>query len=65
MNKALSCECKCKFDERKCNSNQWWSNDKCRCKCKKHEICERDYIWNPSTCISEDRKYLAIRLMKL
>ena len=37
MNKALSCECKCKFDERKCNSNQWWSIDKCRCECKKHK----------------------------
>ena len=27
--KYISCECKCKFDEeRKCNSNQWWNNDK-------------------------------------
>ena len=23
------CECKCKFDGRKCNSNQLWNNDKC------------------------------------
>ena len=22
-------------------------------------ICEKDYIWNPSTCICENRKYLA------
>ena len=21
--------------EKKCNSNQWWNNDKCRCECKK------------------------------
>ena len=21
----ISCKCKCKFDERKCNSNQWWN----------------------------------------
>ena len=27
--KHISCECKGKFDERKCNSNQWWNNDKC------------------------------------
>ena len=29
--KHISCECKCKFDRIKCNSNQWWNNDKCRC----------------------------------
>ena len=27
--KDISCECKCKFDRRKCNSNQKWNNDKC------------------------------------
>ena len=30
----ISCECKRKFDERKCNSDQWWNNDKCRCESK-------------------------------
>ena len=25
----LSWECKCKFDIRKCNSNQKWNYDKC------------------------------------
>ena len=25
----ISCECKCRFDGRKCNSNQRWNNDKC------------------------------------
>ena len=29
--KHISCECNCKFDETKSNSNQWWNNDKCRC----------------------------------
>ena len=56
--KHISCKCKCKFDERKCNSNQRWNNDKCRCDCKKH-ICEKYYIWHPSTCICENGKYLA------
>ena len=23
----ISCKYKCKFDGRKCNSNQWWNND--------------------------------------
>ena len=27
--KHISCECKCKFDGTKCNSNQWWNNNKC------------------------------------
>ena len=27
--KHISCKCKCKFDGRKCNSDQSWNNDKC------------------------------------
>ena len=27
----IFCECECKFDERKCNSNQKWNIDECRC----------------------------------
>ena len=30
-----------------------------RCECKKHYICEKDYVWNPSACICEKGKYLA------
>ena len=29
LTKHISCEWKYKFDERKCNSDQWWNNDKC------------------------------------
>ena len=29
--KQISCKCKCNFDGRKCNLNQNWNNDKCRC----------------------------------
>ena len=42
--KYISWECKCKFDGRKCNSDQWWNNDKCRCECKKHHTCEKNYV---------------------
>ena len=56
--KGISWECKCKFDGRICNSYQKWNNDKFRCECKKHLICEKDYIWNPATCSREDGKYL-------
>ena len=27
--KHNSCECKCKLDGTKCNSNQWSNNDEC------------------------------------
>ena len=57
--KHISHECKCKFDSKKCNSNQKWNNDKCHCECKSvevHHVCKKDYIWNPATC---SFKYLA------
>ena len=40
--KYISRKCKCKFDERKRNSDQWWNNDKCRCECKKHHLHQKD-----------------------
>ena len=45
---------------KKCNSYQWWSNDKCLCECEKCHACEKDYIWNPATCSCQNGKYLAI-----
>ena len=29
LTKHISCKEECKFDIRKCNSNQLWKNDKC------------------------------------
>ena len=26
--------------------------------CKKHQICDKNYIWNPATCICKNGKYL-------
>ena len=44
----ISCECKCKFNGTKCNSNQWWNNTKCQCECKKGSVfCV--YIFNFTT----------------
>ena len=51
-------ECKCKFDGKNCKSDQWWNNDKCQCECKKHRVCEKDYVWNPATFSCENGKYL-------
>ena len=56
--KDILCECKCKFDWRKCYSNQKWNNDKCWCECKKHYTYEKDYIWNPAICCCKNGEYL-------
>ena len=32
--KYISCKCKCKFDSKKCNSDQKLKNSKCQCECK-------------------------------
>ena len=55
----ISCECKCKFYGRKCNSDQRWNKKKCRCECKKHHVCKKDYVWNPATWNCENGQYLA------
>ena len=52
--KHTSCEYKSKVDGTKCNSNQWWNDDKCGCQYKAHYICEKEYVWNPCTCICEN-----------
>ena len=59
LTKHASCKCKCKFDGKKCNSNQWLNNDKCRRDCRKIHLCEKDYAWNPATCNCEKGIYLA------
>ena len=59
LTKHISCECKCRFDRKKCNSDQGWNNNKCQGECKKCDVCEEDYIWNPATCSCESGKYLA------
>ena len=56
LTKHISCECKCKLDETKCNSHQWWNNDKCQCKCKKYYLCAKENVWNPGTCNCENGK---------
>ena len=58
MNRNVNCN-KCKFDGRKCNSNEKSNNNKCWGECKKYNICEKDYIWTPATCSCKNGKYLA------
>ena len=54
----MSCECKCRFDEKKGNSDQWWNKDKCLCEYKKGHGCEEDYTCNPATCSCQNGKCL-------
>ena len=42
LTKNISCDC-----------NQWWNSNKCRCECKKRHACEKNYVLNAATCISE------------
>ena len=58
MTKHISCDCKCKFNSSTYNSKQQWNNKTCQCECKNYHKCEKDYSWNPITCISENSKYL-------
>ena len=59
LTKHIWCKCKCKFDGKKCKSDQWWNNNKCRCECKKLHECEKDYVWNPARIRYENGKYWA------
>ena len=56
--KFISCECYCKIDEKKGNSNQKLNNDKCWYECKKHHIWKRLYLESCS-CSCKIGKYLA------
>ena len=68
LTKHISCECECKLDGRKCNSNQKWNNSKCKHACKnpkEHNACKKDYIWNPATCSCENGKYVGSIIVDL
>ena len=45
--KHISCNCKCKFNSAKCNSNKKWNKKTCQCESKNYHICKRNCIWNP------------------
>ena len=56
--KYISCDYKFKFSSTTCNLNQKLNNNKCQCDCKKYYTSKKCYIWNPSTCICENSRYL-------
>ena len=58
MTEHISCDCKCKFNSTKCNSNQKQNNKTYQCECKTIITYENDYSWNPRICICENSKCL-------
>ena len=38
LTKHISCKFECKFGGKKCNSNEKWNNNKCRCESKNPNI---------------------------
>ena len=58
LREHISCNCKCKFNSTICNSKQTQNNSSSQSECKSYRKCKKDYRWNPSTCIYENRKYL-------
>ena len=58
MSKPMSCDWKCKFNSKACNSDQKCNNETCQCDCKNYRNCKKIYSWNPIICICERSKYL-------
>ena len=58
MTEHISCDCKCKFNSRTCNSKQKWNNKTFQCEYKNYHKCEKDYSWNPSTGTCENSRFL-------
>ena len=57
LTKHISCNCECKFDGIKCNSNWKNNNDKVGVSAKikkKYNVYEKNYVWNPVTCSSKN-----------
>ena len=59
LTKHISCKCKCKFNVKHVIQINGGITINVDVSVKKHYVCEKDYIWNPSTCSCENRKYLA------
>ena len=53
MAEYISWDCKCKFNNTICNSNQKWNYKTCQCEFNNYRKYKKDYSWNPSTCICE------------
>ena len=53
------CKCECRLDENVSSNKQCWNKNKRRSECKElsdNGVCEKDFIWNPSSCEWECNK---------
>ena len=41
MTNHISCDFRCKFNSKICNSNQKWNNKTCQCECKNYHQCNK------------------------
>ena len=57
LTKHIWCKFRCRFDGKKCNSNQWWNND-VDVIVKKFMYVKK-IVWNLATCNCENWKHLA------
>ena len=59
-----TCKCVCRLTSAVCNDRQECNKNKCRCKCEEDLInklvCDKGYMWNPSTCSCECDRYCEI-----
>ena len=66
LTKHKSYKCTCKFDGRKCNSNQKWNKDKCWCACKNKKTLrvqkrlhfQITELQNPATCSCQNESII-------
>ena len=59
-----TCKCICRFTKAVCNDKQEWDENKGNCECKEDLIdkliCDKGYMWNPSTCTCECNKFCEV-----
>ena len=51
LRKHISCEFKYRIDGKKCNFNESWNNDKCRCECKKNKLYVKLIMFGILLCV--------------
>ena len=59
-----TCKCVCRLTSAFCNDKQDWNANKYVCECKEDLVsklvCDKGYMWNPSTCACEYDKYCEV-----
>ena len=59
LTKHILCDCKCKIDGRRFNSDHWCDNVNVNVKVENVMYVKKKFSWNPATLSCENGKYLA------